>query len=206
MGAHIYTSPGLLSTRSATLKDLIEAAYSLENYQVTRGPEWIDTARFDVQAKPSAAASREQLLSMLRPLLADRFKLSFHRETREMAVYALVVGKGGPKFKRSQPGPPAPAVNRLGHHTDMASFARYLTGFGSDMPVIDGTGLTGNYDLDLGMEKIMAAAGADSRNPSIGDVFNATVDAIETIGLRLVRTKAPIEVVVIDHAERPSQN
>jgi uncharacterized protein (TIGR03435 family) len=78
---------------------------------------------------------------------------------------------------------------------------------GNDLPVIDKTGLTGNYDLDLDMTKIMDAAGAESGSPSIGSVFQATVDAMEEqTGLKLVRTKAPVEVLVIDYAERPSGN
>jgi len=211
MGAHIDTSPGQLSARNATLKELVEGAYALENYQVTEGPGWIDSARFDVQAKPAGASTREQLLSMLRPLLADRFKLAFHRETKELPVYALVVAKGGPKFQKPKPWPesaPRP-VNHLGYNVDMAWLAKYLTRFGSDMPVIDKTGLAGNYDLDLDMEKISAGAAADTGGtpPSIGSVFQATVNAIEDqLGLKLVRTKAAVEVFVIDHAERPSQN
>ena len=150
---------------------------------MTGGSGWIDSTRFDVQAKPASAATREQLLLMLRPLLADRFKLAFHRETKELPVYALVVAKGGPKFQKPKPWPesaPRP-VNHLGYNVDMAWLAKYLTRFGSDMPVIDKTGLAGNYDLDLDMEKISAGAGADAGGtpPSIGSVFQATVDAIE---------------------------
>ena len=210
MGASMKTTPGQLSTPSATLRELVEGAYSLENYQVTGGPGWIGSARFEVQAKAAGAATREQLLLMLRPLLAERFKLAFHRETKELPVYALVVAKGGPKFKRFQSGvEPAPlGVNRLGRNVDMAWLAKYLTRFGSDMPVIDKTGLTGNYDLDLDMDKIMAAAGADAggQPPSIGGMFQATVDSIGALGLRLERTKAAVELLVIDHVERPSQN
>jgi hypothetical protein len=82
MGGHINTSPGLLSTRSASLKELIAAAYALESYQVSGKAEWLDTARFAVEAKPAAAASREQLLLMLRTLLAERFQLVVHGETK----------------------------------------------------------------------------------------------------------------------------
>ena len=211
MGAHIYTSPVQLSALNATLKELVEGAYALENDQVTGGSGWIDSTRFDVQAKPASAATREQLLLMLRPLLADRFKLAFHRETKELPVYALVVAKGGPKFQKPKPWPesaPRP-VNHLGYNVDMAWLAKYLTRFGSDMPVIDKTGLAGNYDLDLDMEKISAGAATDAGGtpPSIGSVFQATVNAIEDqLGLKLVRTKAAVEVFVIDQAERPSQN
>jgi len=204
----IGTSPGLLSARSATLKELIEGAYSLENYQVTGGPEWVDSVRFEVQGKLAGTAGRQQLLLMLRPLLTDRFKLAFHRDTKELQVYALVVAKGA-KLKLYQGAEGAPlGMNRLGRNVTMASFASYLAHLGNDLPVIDKTGLTGNYDLDLDMEKIIAAAAADAGGepPSIGSMFQATVDAMENLGLRLVRTKAPVEVLVIDHAERPSPN
>jgi bla regulator protein blaR1 len=210
MGASITTSPGQVVTRAASLKDLIEAAYAIEGYQVSGGPGWLDSARFDVQAKPANAAGREQLLLMLRPLLADRFKLAFHRETRELAVYALVVAKNGPKFHRLTPGAEsAPGkVNRLGRNIDLPWFARYLTRFGSDRPVIDKTGLTGSFDLDLDMEKIsLAAADAAGGSPTIGNMFEATANAIEgRLGLKLMPTKAPSEVLAIDRAKRPSAN
>ena len=208
MGANIDTRPDQLSTRNATLKELIEGAYALENYQVTGGPEWIDGARFEVQAKPAGPATRQQLLLMLRPLLADRFKLSFHRETKELSVYALVVAKGA-KLKSYQGPEGAPlGYDRIGRNVTMAWLARYLTRYGSDMPVIDKTGLAGNYDLDLDLQKIVAAAVADAggTSPSVGNMFQATADAIENRGLRLVRTKAPVDVLAIDHAERPSAN
>jgi uncharacterized protein (TIGR03435 family) len=198
----------MLSARNATLKELIEGAYGLENYQVTGGPQWLESARFDVDAKPSAATGREQLLVMLRPVLTERFKLASHREKKDLTVYTMVVAKGGPRFKKS---PPRDAntplgINHLGRGMDMPSFARYLTRFGSDLPVIDKTGLAGNYDLDLDLDKIAAAAGADSHPPTIGEMFQATVDAMENIGLRLVRAKAPVEILVIDHAEQPVRN
>ena len=206
--AIIGTSPGLLTARSATLKELIEGAYSLENYQVMGGPEWVDSMRFEVQGKAAGTAGRQQLLLMLQPLLADRFTLRFHREIKQMAVYALTVAKGGARFQTAKAWPdsqPRP-LNHLGYNVDMAWLAAYLTHLGSDMPVIDKTGLAGRYDLDLDMEKIMAATGEDSGNRSISGLFQATVDAMEGIGLRLVRTEAPVEALVVDHAERPSRN
>ncbi len=206
MEALIQTTPGLLTARNVTLKELIEGAYSLDNYQVTGGPEWVDSVRFEVEGKPAGAVSRQQLQMMLRPLLAERFRLAFHRDMNKLDVYALIAAKGA-KLKRFQgaEGPP-PGVNRLGRNMSMAEFAKYLTRLGNDLPVIDQTGLTGNYDLDLDMNKIMAAAGAESGLPSIGSIFQATVDAIDSLGLKLVRVKAPVEVLVVDHAERPSEN
>lgn len=194
------------SARGATLSDLIEAAYALENYQISGGPGWAHSARFDVQGKPPGAASHEQMLLMLRPLLEDRFKLAFHGETKELAVYAMVAARGGPRFKRAQPrAGPAP-LNRLGRNVDMAWLAKYLTRFGSDMPVLDRTGLAGNYDLDLDMQKIMVGAGGDSETPSTASVFHATVDALEALGIKLEPAKASVEVLVLDRAERPSAN
>jgi uncharacterized protein (TIGR03435 family) len=175
MESLIETSPGRLTARNAALKELVEGAYSLEKYQVIGEPEWVDSVRFELQGKAAGAASRPQLLLMLRPLLAERLRLAFHRDTKELPVYALVVAKGA-KLKTYQGAEVARlGVIRLGRNVNMADFAKYRTRLGNDLPVIDKTGLTGNYDLDLDMNKIMAAAGADSGNPSIGSVFQATL-------------------------------
>jgi uncharacterized protein (TIGR03435 family) len=210
MAARIDATPGRLSVQTATLQDLIDAAYGIEGYQVSGGPAWVNSVRFAVEAKSAESANREQLLLMLRPLLTDRFQLSFHRETRQLAVYALVVAKNGPKFQRVKTGTESARTktNRLGRNVDLAWFARFLTRFGSDKPVIDKTGLTGNFDLDLDMDKIlMPAAEAAGGNPSSEAVFEGMVNALnDQLGLKLVSTKAPIEVFVIDHAERPSGN
>jgi uncharacterized protein (TIGR03435 family) len=211
----IQTRPGLLSTRSATLKELIEGAFSLENYQVTGGPQWVDSARFEVQGKPATGASRKQLLSMLQLLLADRFKLAFHRETKELPIYALVAVKSGPKFRplaaNEAPCWPACAgqagvLNHL-RQSDLPTLASYLTRLGADRPVIDKTGLTGNFALDLNMERIMAAVPQESAIPMNQRIFAATVDDMQDeLGLRLVPAMAPVEILTIDHVERPTEN
>ena len=210
MGASIETSPGMLSTSGSTLRELIAAAYAVETYQVAGGPAWSDSARFAIAAKPPAAASREQLLQMLQPLLADRFQLAFHRETRNLPVYELVVAKSGPKFHRAQPGaePPRAPVNMLGHNTNLAWFARYLTNFGAGRPVIDKTGLAGNYDLDLNMEPILAqAVSAGEASSGLVAVFQATADVIEDrLGLKLAPAKAPVAMIAIDRAVWPAEN
>ena len=95
---------------------------------------------------------------MLQPLLGERFRLAFHLGTKEVLVYALVVAKGA-KLKKYECAEGAPlGVNRLGRNMSMADFAKYLTRLGSESPVIDKTGVEGNYDLDLDMRKVMAAA------------------------------------------------
>jgi len=95
----VVAGPGRLSARNAKLTELIKGAYGLEDYQVSGGPARIDSARFDVEARSSGGGNRERLLLMLRALLAARFKLATHRETKELVIYALTVAKGGPKFR-----------------------------------------------------------------------------------------------------------
>jgi uncharacterized protein (TIGR03435 family) len=99
--------PGRITWNGATLKSLIASAYALRTYQVT-GPSWIETERYNIVAKVPAGATREQVNVMCQRLLADRFQLQFHRETRDLPVYDLVVAKGGPKLKPSEPPPDPP--------------------------------------------------------------------------------------------------
>jgi uncharacterized protein (TIGR03435 family) len=147
---------------------------------------------------------------MLRPLLTERFHLSFHREARQVAVYALEVAKNGPNFQKTKPGAESTRtkVNHLGRNVDLPWLARFLTRFGSDKPVIDRTGLSGNFDLDLDMDKILTPASeAAGGNPSNEAIFDGMANALnEQLGLKLVSTKAWIEVFVIDRAERQSEN
>src|ERR1017187_8871388 len=208
----INTKPGLLTARNATLKQIIRGAYTLENYQISGGPEWIDSAGFDVEAKSTDGANREQLLLMLRALLADRFKLRFHREKKELAVYALVVAKGGPKFQALTAGADS-VPNKTDHMRlkDLPSLATFLTRLSSDEPGFDRTGLTGQFDIDLDIGKIVqeATQGEQAAEPAAmrERMFEATVNAIQDeLGLKLVPTKAPVELFVIDHAEKASAN
>jgi len=211
----VVTSPGRLSARNAKLTELVRGAYALEDYQVSGGPAWIDSARFDVEAKSTDNANRDRLLLMLRTSLAARFKLAVHRETRELAIYALVVAKSGPKFHRLEadeapcwPGcAGAPAKTDHLRQRDLPSLATFLTRLGSDKPVIDKTGLTGYFNLELDMSKIMETAQSGGGPPSNESIFDAAVSAIEDeLGLKLTPTKAPVEILIIDHAEKPSGN
>ncbi len=96
--------PGGFQASNVTVLKLIAAAYRLQNAQIIGGPSWLTSARYDVTAKPPGAASTDEMFSMLQPLLADRFKLVAHRETRERPIYALVVGKGGLRAHRGRTG------------------------------------------------------------------------------------------------------
>jgi uncharacterized protein (TIGR03435 family) len=213
----IVTNPGRLTARNANLKELIQTAYSVEGYQVSGGPAWLVPARFDVEAKSSDTGNRSQLLLMLRALLNDRFKLAVHRETRDLAIYALTVAKNGPKFHALTTSETAcwpgcadsPAkINRM-RQRDLPSLATFLTRLGADKPVIDQTGLKGEFALELDMEKIMTtgAAAPTDGPPTNEGIFEAIANAMPNeLGLKLVAAKAPIEILVIDHAEKPSGN
>ena len=207
---NVVVTPGRLVARNATVKDLVRDAYSLDDYQVVGGSAWTSSARFDVEGK--AAGSREQMLLMLQTLLAERFKFTAHRASKELAVYALVLDKSGAKFHALEGAEqacypmclgPAP-LNRL-RQRDLPSLAHYLTRLGADRPVIDKTGLTGTFKIELDLPKIMGAAIEGGGPPSNENVFRATVDAVQDeLGLRLAATKSPLDVLVIDHVEKPT--
>jgi uncharacterized protein (TIGR03435 family) len=93
--------PGRVTYTLSTIRDLMVAAYSVKRYQVSGGPNWLDSERFDIAAKVPEGATKEQVKVMLQNLLADRFKLTIHRETKEVPIYALIVGAKGPKLKDS---------------------------------------------------------------------------------------------------------
>ena len=216
MGAvPVVTSAGRLTARNARLTELIKGAYALEDYQVSGGPGWIDSARFDVEAKSTDSANRDRLLLMLRTLLAERFKLTTHRETKELAIYALVVAKNGPRFRALKAGEApcwpgcagAPAKTDRWRQKELAALATFLTRLGSDKPVIDKTGLTGSFNLELDMSKILEIAQSGGGPPTNESMFEAAVSAIQDeLGLKLAPTRASVEILVIDHAEKPSEN
>jgi uncharacterized protein (TIGR03435 family) len=207
-------NPGRVTMRNARITDLIKAAYGIEEYQISGGPAWKDSARFDVDAK-AANANRAQLLIMLRTLLAERFQLASHLQKKEFAVYSLVVAKGGPKFRaltpeESQCWPGCAAtpgkVNHL-RQKDLASLAAYLTRLGGDRPVLDRTGLTGSFALDLDTNKIMEQAGEGGGPPTNAKIFDATVENLQDeLGLKLTPGKAMLDILVIDRAEMPAGN
>ncbi len=228
-------------------RDLGEFGFlELRHNQVVGGPRWINPGEFDyegydIDAKvdDSLAAQfgqdcgmaffrgrcayRQQMISMLQSLLADRFKLKVRRETEEGPVYALVVAKGGPKFQASLPPdadsregskvpapkrPPCPAgVLCYQDYLSMGRLAAWLSDSrGVDRPVIDQTGLEGGYYIKIqwAPEQRQAEIGsAASLGPPGPDIFAALQ---QQLGLKLKPTKGPVETLVIEHIERPSEN
>jgi uncharacterized protein (TIGR03435 family) len=208
----VVTPPGRLIVQNATLKDLIAGAYNVQAaYQITGGPAWINSTRFDVEGKANGSATREQRLLMLRSLLTERFKLAFHREPKELAVYAFEVGKKAPNVRPLKDGEWNGSPSPLNHarYSDISALAAAVMRMGSDRPVVDRTGLKGNLAIDVDMSKVQELAAQENPNgpPSNTAMYDAMVAVIQdTLGLKLVSTKATIEVLVIDHAEAVTPN
>lgn len=207
------------STLNTTLNDMITFAYGVHARQIVGGPAWLAAEKYDLSAQPEGEGqpNQAQWKTMVQKLLADRFQLSFHREKRELAVYAIVVAKGGSKLTRSEGDPnglPSLMFRGLGvlpaRNASLADFAGVMQAAVLDRPVVDQTGLPGKYDFMLTWtpdEFQFTAMGVKvpppPDNATAPDLFTAFQ---EQLGLRLESTKAPAEVLVIDRAEKPSEN
>jgi uncharacterized protein (TIGR03435 family) len=203
--------PGRLYANNVTLSQLIQWAYTVTDAQVAGGPGWLNSRLFNMEAKVMGAHTREELLLMLQPLLAERFKLALHRETKEQTVYVLTVHKNGTKLTEAKPGSPAnislqPGVGPgdpttlqvLGQSVSMRYLGGYVTNI-TGRVVVDRTGLAGSYDFKI---EAPFSLGGDKR----AAVTEALLDAISRLGLNLDSQKAPVEMLVIDHAEEPSSD
>jgi uncharacterized protein (TIGR03435 family) len=203
-----------LTVRNMTAKGLIQTAYGRRDFQMTGGPAWITSECFDIDAK--AQRPLKATHEMEKSLLASRFHLEFHRETKEASVYTLVVARGGLKMKLSadqtepeKGGPKEMGPGRLvGNGIPMYVIVNLLSNM-LGRAVVDNTGLTGKYDVNLRPlpdTLQLPADPADSLAPA--DFLNlAVIEAVEKqLGLKLESTKAPREVLVIDRIEHPSPN
>ncbi|MEO5922936.1 MAG: TIGR03435 family protein [Bryobacteraceae bacterium] len=195
------TDTGSLVYSNVNLKDMLGRAFRVQQYQIS-GPNSIESERFDVSATFRPGVTPEQVSQMLQALLADRFKLKIHRETKELPAYLLTVAKNGPKLKPSESDGDV-ATNSSGkawHLTakvTMRRLAEILTEQ-AGRPVLDHTDLAGSFDLKLDWT---SGEASDAEIPSI---FTALQDQL---GLKLESTKAPVQSIVVDHVERtPTEN
>ena len=183
------------------LKGLVMAAYNVKEYQVSGGPAWaagLDSL-FDIEAKTAGAAappSMAQVRLMLQSLLADRFHLKLRRESKPLPVYSLVVAKGGPKLREASETQPAPGMRR-GTMEQLAALLSLMV----DRPVIDRTGLAGIYEYSNGLA--LLDIGAQDSADAVSRAITAVQDQL---GLRLESAKAPLDILVIESAEKPTQN
>jgi uncharacterized protein (TIGR03435 family) len=196
---------GVFTTSNVTLKLLISRAYGVGEAQIEGGPRWIDTDTWDIDAKADTPLqmTREQVRPCLQALLAERFQLKIHRETKQGSLLSLVVSKNGAKVKENagggSPGIGASSDSRsvtiTGTKATMARLAEYVAGQ-TGRPVVDYTELKGEYDF------LVEFATDDPR--SSGPSIFAALE--EQLGLKLVAIKGPVEMIVVDRAERASAN
>jgi uncharacterized protein (TIGR03435 family) len=261
------SDPGRVSYPMTTLKNLLMIAYDVKDFQIS-GPSWLDTERFAVQATMPPETTKDQMHVMLQNLLAERFQVKVHRETKELPMYAMVVSKGGLKMKESAPPPPEskdapkedappppplPGIGgtpmkfgadgfpvlppmgggRGGLFMIMTPMGSKLTGQGQTIqeladrlsslltkPVVNQTELTAKYDFTLtfsmeGMPNAMMAppppppggGEAGRKMPEIDAPLNLFGAVQAQLGLKLDSKKGPVDLVVVDHAEKtPTEN
>jgi uncharacterized protein (TIGR03435 family) len=189
---------GGINFTNVTLQSCIRRAYGVPPNRISGGPDWLTEERYDIVAKAAAAAPKARLMPMLQTLLEDRFQLRLHRETKELPIYALVAAKNGPKIR---PGKEDGGAEMGGatHLIDsrgmtMTALAGVLPRLSQevDRPVFDMTGLTGAFDITF-----------DVDTDSSQSIFTALQ---EQLGLKLEPRKAPVEVLIIDDAAKPSNN
>jgi uncharacterized protein (TIGR03435 family) len=206
-------------TINTSVTDMITFMYDVHTTQLEGGPSWMASEKYDISGQPDlpGTPSLNQWKGMMRKLLADRFMLAFHREKRELSVYALTVAKGGPKLTKNDTNPnglPGLFFRGLGMlpgtNANMADLSGVLQGAVLDRPVVDQTRLEGRYDFTLNWTPDETQfGGLGIKVPPPPD--NATVPGLftaiqEQLGLKLDATKAAVEVFVIDRVEKPSEN
>ena len=209
--AMFFTPRGGLRCLDYTLKDLIRLGWDVRDFQIRGGPKWLDADRYNIEANPAdpltpRADDRQRLGLMVQSLLADRFRLKLHRETREENVYFLVATRTGAKLKRvgddmDEHSSMHDSKGRLfATRTNVPILARNLAAI-IGVPVIDQTDLKGVYDFQLEWNADENAPLPDAA--SAPSIFTAIQ---EQLGLRLESGKGPVEVLIIDEAERASAN
>ncbi len=222
---------GKLHGNDVTLKTLIAWAYQVQQFQILGGSSWMAADRFDVEAKTDdQKADYAHLRLMLQSLLEDRFKVRLHRDTKELPIYSLVVAKGGPKIRLS-PDQTAPDVNGppptgagpnrgglqagagmlIGNAIPLPQFATILSRTALDRLAIDKTNLAGRFDFQLhwapDTREPPIDPGGTTPSPASPSDYPSIFTAIqEQLGLKLESSRGPVEVLVIDHAERPGEN
>jgi uncharacterized protein (TIGR03435 family) len=215
---------GMLNTTDTSVSDLIKFAYDVHPKQISGGPAWLASDKFDVTGKPDTAGipSINQLKVMVQKLLAERFQLKFHREQKELSVYAITIAKGGPKITKEESnpkglpgfgGPPQRGFNV--RNSSIAEFASVMQANFLEQPVVDQTGLGAvKYDFVLkwtpdASQRQMSGAGPEPTAPAVPDP-DAPPDLFTAIqqqlGLKLQSAKAPVDVIVIDRVDKPSEN
>jgi uncharacterized protein (TIGR03435 family) len=202
------TSPGTLKMRDVTVNTCIKWAYRVQDSQIS-GPGWLRSQRYDIVAKADGPASDERMKEMMRTLLAERFKLGFHRENKELRALVMTVAKGGAKLHEAASDGKAWRQNStngmVAKSTTMQEFADFISG-PLQMPVVDETGLTDKYDFAIDFSTYLPDE-MRTMNGTKPDATGIILAALEgELGLKMESRKAPVQVMVVDHVEKPSEN
>jgi uncharacterized protein (TIGR03435 family) len=213
-GYAIQPLPGRLHTANTSLKMLVAAAYNVYDFQISGGPKWVEDDRYDVEVKAhgDTPPTKAELRVMLQKVLADRFSLAFHRETKTLPVYALELAKGGAKFQQSKElaGDPYFRLFQRRQITAQRAPLSLLTETLSQLlgrPVLDKTGLQGTYDFKLEWTPDATQVTSSDQPAATDDNIPSLSSAVqEQLGLKLLSQKGPVEIVVIDRAEKASEN
>jgi uncharacterized protein (TIGR03435 family) len=222
-GKRIGFSGGLYTTRNTNVNDLIAIAYGLHAKQIVGGPDWFGTDLFDIQGKPDAEGSPndKQIKTMLQKLLTERFQLNFHHDKKELSVYVLSAAGGGSKVTKSSGDPDGPhhfrfrgPGNLIVTNMTMTDFAIFMQATVMDKPVVNKTELPGRYDFQLkwtpdesqytqyrGTGAVVSPPTDDPNAPP--SLYTAMQ---EQLGLKMGTARLPVDVIVIDHVEKPSEN
>lgn len=214
---------GAFNVTGANLRMLIMQAYDVKDFQITGGPSWLASDRWDINAKADglpAQVPRETMQAMMQGLLADRFQLKLHKESKELPAYALVAGKGPHKMKASQSTGERRQMFRMGRGqanlqaANMAAVANLLSQQ-LGRPVVDKTGITGEFDIEMhwtpepgqgggpfggAPPPPEAIASSDNSGPSLLTAVQ------EQLGLKLESQKLPVPILVIDSVSKPTEN
>jgi len=212
-GSHFSSGKGMVRASGVSLREYVRFALELKDYELVT-PDWMNSTRYDVMAKTPTGSSDDDLMPMMHAMLVERFGLKFHKEKRELAVFGLVVARGGPKIQKVSDDDSSRSRGERHKITaspaTMPSFAQNLTRR-MDRPVVDMTGLKGGFNFTLEWDSDEGTAAPRAMNPDAAPTSDSGrtlfVALQEQLGLKLEPRKAPFDVVVVDHMERvPTEN
>ena len=209
-GNAVEVTPGAVLAHAATVATCIRWAYNVSYSQIAgadpNGKDVLNAGRYEIAAKPARPVPENQLRLMMQALLADRFKLALHHETREMQTYTLVADPKGTKLRESQgDGTHQLTGSKFTRQYKWTTIAEFTGDLSDAMrsPVIDRTGLPAKYDFSIDLAPYMSAA-PEQQRPDLPSVVATALR--EQLGLRLTPQRVPVDVLVIDHVEKPSPN
>jgi uncharacterized protein (TIGR03435 family) len=216
ISVRMSTDKGRIAYSNVNLRNVIMQAYKVKDSQIS-GPDWLNSERYDIAAKLPDGTTSEQIPQMLQSLLAERFKLTLSRETKVMAVYALVPAKGGPKLHETGKGGMSINTGSKGRHMSgnvaLSALADSLSNM-MDRPVVDMTDIKGTYVVEMEWAADDSSPGGKFGPPGEGKPASDAPDGPtiftalqEKLGLKLEARKLPVEILTVEHAEKvPTEN